>query len=190
MKTRSLVLPAGRSMGYLHARSGDYPYTFHGRFKKEGGLLEGISNPGWELLGGAFGQTEVDDDCVLLEVMAEPARDLSPLLRLKPDDLDAIWLGNTWVDDTQLRYLGHLTGLRWLNVENNANVTDAGLAELASLTSLLHLGIRWTRVTDAGLLHLQSLKKLQFLDVRGCNVTAPALAELKARLPKCLIRTE
>ncbi|HEY8241443.1 MAG TPA: hypothetical protein VIH35_08350 [Kiritimatiellia bacterium] len=189
MKARTLRFPEGSPLGYLHTRQGGYPYSFHGRFKKEGGLLEGTDNPGWTLHGEARGAVTVDADVVLLEVLAEPARDLSPLAKLKPGDLDALWLGNTWANDDQLRHVAHLTGLRWIDLQNNMAITDAGMAHLAGLASLVHLGMHWTKVTGAGLRHVYGRTNLQFLDIWGCPVSAEAVAEFKARFPNCNVRT-
>lgn len=184
---RTLKFPEDASLGFLHTRQGGYPYSFHGRYKKEGGLLDGIDNPGWELHGEARGEQSVTGDCVILEVLADPAKDLSSLSKLKPDDLDALWLGNTWVDDAQVQHIRHLTGLRWLNIENNFNITDAGIVHVAGLQSLVHLGIHWTRVTDAG---LRQLSELQFLDVWGCPITSGAIVEYRSRFPNCKVRVE
>lgn len=189
MKTRTLRFPPETSLGYLHTRQGEYPYSFHGRYKKEGGLLEGTDNPGWNLHGEALGEQKITADCVLLEVLAEPARDLSPLSNLNKDDLDGIWLGNTWVDDAQLDHVKHLTGLRWIDIQNIGKITDAGIARIAGLIMLLHLGLHWTRMTDTGLRLLYGMKDLQFLDVWGCPISSDALSELKSHLPNCRIRT-
>jgi hypothetical protein len=126
---------------------------------------------------------------VLLEVLAEPARDLSFLAKLKPGDLDALWLGNTLANDAQLRHVKNLTGLRWLDIQNNMDFTDKGIAELAGLTSLVHFGLHWTKMTDAGLKLLYGMKSLQFLDTWGCPVGADAVAEFKVRFPNCQVRT-
>jgi hypothetical protein len=190
MKTRRLRFPEPIGFGYLHTRRGGYPYTFHGRYKKEGGLLEDTENPGWKLLGEAVGEQTVTSDCVLLEVLAEPAKDLSPLSALNPDDLEGIWLGNTLVDDSQLHHIRHLTGLQWLDVQNNGNITNAGIAQLVGLNSLRFLGMHWTRVTDEGLRYLYTMKELRNVDVWGCEIGTEAIAELKSHLPNCSIRTE
>jgi hypothetical protein len=59
-----------------------------------------------------------------------------------------------------------------------ANVTDAGLKELAGLKQLRHLELSFTQVTDAGLKLLARLKHLRELDLRNTRVTNAGLKEL------------
>jgi hypothetical protein len=178
-------------MGYLHVKVGDGPLDFHGRFKKQGGILEDTENPNWQLIGEARSRSSVPaDGKILFEVLAEEARDLSPLARLRPDDLAAIWLGNTHVNDEQLRHLSHLTGLVWLDVQNNNAITDAGIAHLAHLTSLQSFGAHWTRISAASLLQLAQCRRLTYVDVWGCDIPAEAVANFKKALPLCQVRTE
>jgi hypothetical protein len=125
---RVLHLPEDRSIGYLHVRNTGYPYDFHGRLRKDGGVLEDASNPGWTTVGEARGAVRVPvDHTVLLEILPEVARDLSILDNIDPDSLDAMWLGNTYVDDGQLAHLRHLTELEWVDIQNNGRITDHGI---------------------------------------------------------------
>src|ERR1700677_1350152 len=50
-------------------------------------------------------------------------------------------------------------------------IADAGLKELAGLTSLQSLSLHGTKVTDAGLKDLAGLKSLQLLDLGQTGVT-------------------
>src|SRR5262245_36261627 len=59
-----------------------------------------------------------------------------------------------------------------------AQVTDAGLKELAGLKSLQTLDLVSTRVTDAGLNELAGLTNLQRLHLGGTDVAGPGLKEL------------
>ena len=52
-----------------------------------------------------------------------------------------------------------------LTLASFAGVTDAGLEQIADLTSLLHLDLSQSPVTDKGLRHLAGLKQLQSLDL-------------------------
>ena len=63
-------------------------------------------------------------------------------------------------------------------------ITDAGLAHLASLSKLRELWIGQTAVTDAGLEHLSGLKNLETLDVSGTKVTLEGFQRLKQALPR------
>ncbi len=164
---------------------------FHGRFKKNGDLLEDTHNPTWRLLGEARSSVEVPEDSViLLEVLPEAARDLSPLSALNADDLAAIWLGNTYVNDEQLSHLARLTGLLWIDVQNNGDITDTGIAHLSELRSLQVFGAHWTRISAVSLQCLSKMSGLTHLDIWGCEIPAAAVEEFKRALPNCAVRTE
>src|SRR5262245_10135160 len=66
-------------------------------------------------------------------------------------------------------------------VLSRTEVTDAGLEELAGLTTLRALGLAGTEVTDVGLQELARLPSLQVLDLfsTGAGVTDAGLKELK-----------
>ncbi len=59
--------------------------------------------------------------------------------------------------------------------------TDAGLAELETLSGLKSLSLEKTAITDAGLMKLAGLKELVYLDVRGTKVTASGLSRLTSK---------
>ena len=164
---------------------------FHGRFKKDGDALGDTHNPGWRLLGEAKGKVEVPgDSIILLEVLPQEARDLSPLSALNADDLAGIWLGNTYVSDEQVSYLAHLTGLLWIDVQNNGDITDGGIAHLSQLRSLQVFGAHWTRISAVSLRYLSKMSGLTYVDIWGCEIPAEAVEEFKKALPKCTVRTE
>ena len=190
--SRIITFPEDRLIGYLHIKEDDdKPIRFHGRFKQDGELLPGTSNPGWQLLGEARGRVEVPDDVItMLEVLPDEACELSPLSQLGPDDLQALWLGNTLVDDDELVHVGQLTGLRWIDVQNNGDITDAGIAHLKQLTNLTWFGAHWTRVTAASLGYLAAMPQLTYVDIWGCEIPPEAVTELKSKLPECEVRTQ
>ena len=191
--TRTIQFPEDRAVGYIHMSDGDacIPF-FHGRFTREGELVGDTPVAGWRFLGEARSQVEVPTSgVILLEVLPEAARDLSWLAALGANDLTAIWLGNTHVNDEQLQHLAHLTGLRWVNTENNGDVTDTGIAHLAALQSIESLGIHWTRITGDTLRLLSKMPHLAFLDIWGCaGVDAASIDALENALPGCEVRTE
>jgi hypothetical protein len=190
-KTRVLAFPDDASVGCLHGRTGPYPYEFHGRFKKEGGVLEDTDNPGWDIIGAAKGEIAVSAEVtVLLEIQPEAGRDLSFLRRLAADDLDAIWLGNTFADDSQLVHLTHLSGLEWLDIQNNGAITDVGLARINDIANLVHLGMHWTRITDSTLEKMSDMERLQYLDIWGCEISETAVTQFKQGHPNCQVRTK
>ena len=192
-ETRSIQFPEDRAVGHVHMSDGDgdIPF-FHGRFTREGDLVGDTPVAGWRFLGEARSKVEVPaSGVILLEVLPEEARDLSWLAALGADDVAAIWLGNTYVNDDQIRHLTHLTGLRWVNIENNGEVTDAGIAHLTGLRSIESLGIHWTRITGDTLRLLSKMPRLSFLDIWGCaGVDAASVDELENALPGCEIQTE
>ncbi len=67
-------------------------------------------------------------------------------------------------------------------------MTDAGLKELAELTSLESLNLGDTKVTDAGLKELTGLKSLVRVNLTCVEVTKVGLKELQKALPGCQIR--
>ena len=186
-----VAFPDDRLIGYLHLLESDGPMQFHGRFKKNGEWLPDALNPGWRLLGEATGSIEVPEGAsVLLEVLPEEARDLSPLAALGPHDLQGIWLGNTWVDDEQLMQIRHLVGLEWIDLQNNGDITDAGIDHLKGLENLVSFGAHWTRITGRSLRLLSKMQRLSFLDIRGCQIEPDSVAELMTERPNCQVRTE
>jgi hypothetical protein len=102
-------------------------------------------------LGRARGDIRVPIGAeVTLSVTKIASKDLTPLIRLDPDALQELRLGETKVDDERLRSISHLTGLKDLQLYDT-KISDAGLPHLASLTQLEELGLCETRITDSGL---------------------------------------
>src|SRR5262249_11512864 len=65
-------------------------------------------------------------------------------------------------------WLARLTSLRELALPGShgeGNLTDAGLARLATLTRLKTLNVQSQRLTDAGLVHMAGLAELEELDL-------------------------
>ena len=77
------------------------------------------------------------------------------------------------LDDDLLRQLvSELTGceaIRGLNLSENRNVSDAGLAYLVHLPWLRYLSLSSCGITDHGFVHLLALPGLQVLDLSYCN---------------------
>ena len=70
----------------------------------------------------------------------------------------------------------------------HTRITDAGLKNLAGLSSLRTLSLGRTQVTDAGLKSLAGLKNLQSLDLSETKVTEAGVAELQKALAKVQIK--
>lgn len=86
-------------------------------------------------------------------------------------------LGYRQVTDAGLKELAGLTSLQTLNLRSTP-VTDVGLKELAGLTSLQTLSLDTTKLTDVGLKELAGLTNLQTLSIGGTQLTDVGLKEL------------
>lgn len=89
------------------------------------------------------------------------------------------------MDDHLLRELvSELTGLPFLttlNLSENRNVTDTGLAHLHPLTHLTSLNLSSCGITDSGLAHLCALPHLESLNLAYCNrLTDACLKHIRA----------
>ncbi len=162
-KARILCFPEDRSMGMLQARDAgvhDDLFTGFTEFCEARGNV--TVAPGKELI---------------LDPSREAARDLSPLTKLKTDDLYAIYCWQIPIDDEGLRYVAHLSGLKvlWLAY---APISDKGLSHLRGLKSLKSLLVMGTKVGDEGMAYLGDLDSLEYLNPRATNVTDHGLAHL------------
>ena len=88
-------------------------------------------------------------------------------------------LQGTNATDATLASLKDVASLIELNLATT-KITDAGLVHLAGLTNLESLNLSQTAVTDAGLKHLKGLKKLESLNLYSSKVTDAGLAQLKS----------
>ncbi len=82
------------------------------------------------------------------------------------------------VTDATLAPLKEITSLVELNLANT-KITDNGLAVLKSLPHVMNLHLELTGVTDAGLEHVKSLSNLVYLNLYGTQVTDAGLEHLK-----------
>lgn len=85
--------------------------------------------------------------------------------------------------DATLAPLAEFKALRRLVLGGDlfvTDVTDAGLAHLAGLTTLEHVVIEKAKVTDAGLAHLKNLTRLRSLSLRENPVTDEGIKHLHA----------
>jgi Leucine-rich repeat (LRR) protein len=139
--------------------------------------------------------------------------DLSPLSKLRPDDLYGLALPASSADpvkpsDECMPHIAHLTGLRSLSLGQTAvtdrgiryirnlksleclylppRVTDRGMAYVAELTALKRLYIGYVvggQVTDAGVRHLSKLTSLEELGLTGQRMSDAGLVHLRG-LPR------
>jgi hypothetical protein len=108
--------------------------------------------------------------------------------------LEKLDLYATSVDDRAMRHIAKLRSLKELNVtpidvdergamrKEQHGITDAGLAELATLPNLETLYVSGT-FTDEGLFKLAALKKLRYLEVASKRVTPAGIKRLQEALP-------
>ncbi len=84
----------------------------------------------------------------------------------------------TNVTDATIAPLKDIMSVVDLNLAGT-KVTDAGLASLEGLTNLVNLHLEHTRISDAGLTHLKKLTHLAYLNLYGTSVTDAGLKELQ-----------
>ncbi len=93
-----------------------------------------------------------------------------------------LWLRTTGITDAGLAQLGRIPQLEKTSVTGsaraNAQVTDAGLAQLASL-NLTDLGLVGAAITDEGLKTIGQMKRLRWLEISNTQATGAGLAHLQ-----------
>jgi mono/diheme cytochrome c family protein len=82
------------------------------------------------------------------------------------------------ITDASLAPLKDIASLVDLNLAGT-KITDAGLQNLAGLTNLVHLHLEHTGVTDAGLAQLKNLSHLEYLNLYATSVSDAGIVELK-----------
>lgn len=68
-----------------------------------------------------------------------------------------------------VRELEDVQPLRFLDLSENRNITNAGMARLRSLTQLTGLNLSSCTISNTGLENLRDLRNLAFLDISYCN---------------------
>jgi Leucine-rich repeat (LRR) protein len=202
---RVLHFPADRSLGTLTSRPAEPEEptnTFCYWFR----------DSNWEPLGEARGDVKVPPGHQVSLSIARSSQwhDLSPLLKLQPDDLYKLsiygsYTGGAKPGDSCMQYVAHLTGLHALDLVNTGisgaamkcvsgwkqlqwltlpgRMDDGGMAVIATLPALRGLYFKENQVTDAGLVHLARLTSLEELELGGARITDAGLAHL-AGLPR------
>lgn len=149
-KPRRVKFPRHRSLGTLYLK-----------------FLSVFSGPriyGTEL-GPARGEVIVPAGKKLQLIVDEKgARDLSPLAKLAPWDMQMLSLQSSDVKEADLVHIEGLTWLEWLDL-SCTEITGSGLVHLREMNLLERLDIWGTRLTDTGLGHLPPLPFLQELNL-------------------------
>ena len=152
-KSRIVRFPRDHSMGNLYVRD-----------------CSQAGEIGWQVrstkLGEAQGTVEVPNGKDLSLIISEEGlRDLSPLLTLKPDDLQAITFPLVSIGAERLNFLQGLGGL-------------------------VSLKLRLSSVHNSELDCLKNLRALRSLYLLGDDVTEAELDKLRRHLPNCAVLSE
>lgn len=110
--------------------------------------------------------------------LTEAGIDVRPIAVNVPWREANLRLQGTNVTDATLAPLKDITSLVELNLATT-RITDAGLQNLKGLTHLQRLHLEMTDVTDAGLAHLKPLTNLVYLNLYATKVTDAGLENLK-----------
>jgi len=186
-QVRVVHFPADRSLGTLYIRDIGSENWYED----------------WERLAEAKGPVTIARNKeVKLEVSTEAAADISPLAKLRTDDLQMLCFGWKAVKIASLAPIGNLKGLKALNLQSTKfecedfkyltevrklavlrlgdyQLTDASMQYVGKLTSLRSLALWGTGISDEGLKHLEGLTNLTFLALNGCNITDEGVNYLK-----------
>lgn len=92
--------------------------------------------------------------------------------------LEHLNVGYTGVTDAGLHELERFK-ITWLHLDG-CQITDAGLARLAGVSTIQWLFLPGTQVTDSGIKHLAKLKQLKTLDLNGCEVSDESISHLES----------
>ena len=101
--------------------------------------------------------------------------------------LSILNLSVTSLTDEAMPLIGKIKSLTSLDIDRT-RVTDAGLQHLLKLPKLRALRLVGIPMTDAGLLDLSTIRTLRHINLRDVAVSDEAIAEFRARLPRCVIK--
>jgi hypothetical protein len=83
------------------------------------------------------------------------------------------------INDAGMKSLARFKELRFIAINLNRDITDAGLEHLRDLTELEELHFSGSNFDDMGLTHLKNLKKLKVLNLNGnTNITDAGIGEI------------
>ena len=167
----------------------------------------------WQQVAPARGKVSVPNDHhVRLDVAKSASTDLRFFNAIDPEAIQYLNLEGTDVDDKQLQYVGRLSGLLMLGLEQT-KITDVGFPPLENLKKLIRLDLsafdvhregfgvgdqamavaaklpalesitlRLTKVTDVGMAELAKNKSIRSISMAGTAVTDEGLKSL-SKLP-------
>ena len=92
---------------------------------------------------------------------------------------DVLSLASVGLSDKSMKYVGLLSGLQKLNLQNNLRITDAGVAELKGLVNLRELNLKRAAITSrTSAWQLKSLRNLRSLELY--KIGSSGVAAIKA----------
>jgi len=187
LKPRVLHFPARRSLGQLTVQDSSAKRQVR-TFDLVTDTVDGREN--WQYLCEARGDVAIAPGRrVRLTVTPSAWRDLSPLAKLRPDDLYLLDFEGPPPEvkkagDNCMPHIGRLTGLKVLKLWNT-NVTGSGLRHLGKLTSLERLylpqrdpRLQPPRITDADMARLAGLSSLKGLYIGASRITNTGVSRL------------
>jgi hypothetical protein len=98
-------------------------------------------------------------------------------------ELRVLFLAGSGLTDAELTGLKNLTLLESLDISDNPQVTDKGMATVKTLERLQMLYLGKTGLTDNGLMELKGLDGLRSLNVVGTKVTGDAAEKFADEMP-------
>lgn len=133
---------------------------------------------GWSPFAPAEGDVIVPDNAVVrLEVARDASADLAWVEGLAADAVDALFSYNLLIDDSSIRQLSHLTGLRSLSLDGS-KITSGAAPWIGRLTKLQHLNLNSTGIDDEAMTAIAALPELETLGLYGTGVTDVGLKTL------------
>ncbi len=126
----------------------------------------------------AVGKVRVPDGMrILLKGGYTLRDDLSPLSKLKPDDVEYLNLDKLPITAAQTKHLRHLSGLRRLDMEDS-DITDEALKDIGMLKNLRTLVISKTLINGSGFKYLTGLTELRELAASNNDLKPSSVAPL------------
>ncbi|MBN2589469.1 MAG: hypothetical protein JXA96_06380 [Sedimentisphaerales bacterium] len=145
------------------------------------------NSPDWISAGNASGNISipVGNESVLF-IQWQDNMDLSPLGKLKPDDIDFLIIqcdrrNTKKPNDESLKYICHLTSLKTLILEQT-DITNEGLKSLTKIPSLKRLYFNSQTLDDSGLANIAEIKSLKGLRFYSNKITNQGISYL-TKLP-------
>ena len=116
-------------------------------------------------------------EAAAIAAIAKSGIEVRPLAQNSPWHEANFRLAGTNVTDATIAPLKDITSLVELNLATT-KVTDAGLAAIAGLPYVENLQLQLTGITDAGLAHVKGLANLVTLNLYGTAVTDAGMSQL------------